>query len=269
MSPTTTQYPLMKQSVTKQKRFVRYYISEKATKYGFKACPIKTIYADHLDELVRGVVLDYIDCEPLLHQPRERCDQWVRGFVDRVVLSPEPVAIRLDADQITTLREHQFQAAIGDPPSRPTCCYQPEIEDRGRLVHLTLKVQIKKLDGRRVLLSSDGRDLVIPSVPKPKQDIVDAIGLAYRWHDEPIRSSQQIRAFAAAKETGRTRILSFLTLTQLGPDILKAALTGTLPSRVTLDDLRSAAKQLDWDRQAAKVGIRRGSNAQRAVDPAA
>lgn len=51
--------------------------------------------------------------------------------------------------------------------------------------------------------------------------------------------------YAAANGLGRTRIIKLLPLTQLGPDILKAALTGTLPSRVTLNDLRTAAKQLD------------------------
>ncbi|MEM9167281.1 MAG: recombinase family protein [Planctomycetota bacterium] len=269
MSPTSTQRPLTKRGETKQKRLVRYYISQKAIKHGFKTCPIKTINAEYLDDLVRGIVLDHLDFEQLTFQPCERRDQWLRRVVEAVVLSTELLTICLDVEQIASLRQHEFQATTGEQASHPTCCYTPEVEDRGRLIHLTLKIQIKKLDGRRVLLSTDGHDLVIPSVPEPKQHIVDAIGLAYRWHDELINSGQQIRDFAAANGIGRTRILNYLPLTQLGPDILKAALTGTLPDRVTLDDLRTAAKQLGWSRQAKELGIENNADDHCAADPAA
>ena len=269
MSPTSTHRPLTKRGETKQKRLVSYYISQKAIKHGFKACSIKTINAEHLDDLVRSVVLDHLDFESLAHQPCEQRDQWLRRVVEGAVLSPVQLTIRLDVAQITALRQHEFQAPTGEPPSRPTCCYRPEVEDRGRLIHLTLHIRIKKLDGRRVLLSPDGHDLVMPSVPEPKQHIVDAIGLAYRWHDELFKSRQQIRDFAAANGIGRTRILKLLPLTQLGPDILKAALTGTLPNRITLADLRSAAKQMDWDRQAAELGIEHRSNHELGSKPGA
>jgi len=56
---------------------------------------------------------------------------------------------------------------------------------------------------------------------------------------------------------------------QLGPDILKAAIAGVPPSRVTLDDLLSAASQLDWIRQAAELGIEKNTDHHLAADPAA
>jgi len=55
----------------------------------------------------------------------------------------------------------------------------------------------------------------------------------------------------------------------LGPDILKAAIAGVPPSRVTLDDLLSAASQLDWIRQAAELGIEKNTDHHLAADPAA
>lgn len=69
MSPSSTHRPLTKKSETKQKRHVRYYISQKAIKHGFKNCPIKTINAEHLDELVRGLVLGQLDHTDLDLQP--------------------------------------------------------------------------------------------------------------------------------------------------------------------------------------------------------
>ena len=91
--------------------------------------------------------------------------------------------------------------------------------------------------------------------PAPRQHFVDAIGLAYRWHDELIKSGLQIRVFAKEHGIARSRILQLLPLTQLSPDVLRNALAGTLPSSITLDDLLTASKQLDWDRQAAELGI--------------
>jgi len=255
MSPTSTHRPLTKKSETNQKRLVRYYISQKAIKHGFKNCPIKTINAVHLDELVQGIVLSHLDHCELVQQPTEIRNQWIRKIIDEVILDRETITVSLVTDQIEQLRQHDFGSAPTKSPTHPTCLHTPEIENRGKFIQLTLKIQIKKLDGRRLLLSPDGHDLIIPSTPEPRQHIVDAIGLAYRWHDGLIKSGLQIREYAIEHQLNRTRILNLLPLTLLSPNILRNALAGTLPSRITLGDLLTASKQLHWDRQAAELGI--------------
>jgi hypothetical protein len=132
----------------------------------------------------------------------------------------------------------------------------PIIEDCGKTISLSLHIQIKKLDGRRLLLSPDGSDLIIPSTPEPQQHIVDAIGQAYRWHNELIRSGTSIRVYAEQHQISRSRMIELLPLTQLGPEALRHALAGTLPSTITLDDLIAASKRLDWDLQVTELGIR-------------
>lgn len=255
MSPTSTHRPLTKKGETKRKRLVRYYISQNAIKHGFKTCPIKTINAEHLDELVRGVVLDHLGHEPLNGQPSTVRDFWIRRVIDQVTLGSDSVILRLHADKIDELRRHEFEVPPS-PTSHPRCLHTPEIDEDGRIVTLTLRIQIKKLDGRRLLLSPDGHDMVIASTPEPQRHIIDAIGLAYRWHDELIKSGLQIRAFAKERGIARSRIIQLLPLTQLGPEVLRCALAGTLPSTVTLEDLREASKQLDWDGQAVELGLR-------------
>ena len=54
-------------------------------------------------------------------------------------------------------------------------------------------------------------------------------------------------------------MIELLPLTQLGPDVLRSALAGTLPSTITLDDLIAASKRLDWDLQVSELGIRSAS----------
>ena len=107
-----------------------------------------------------------------------------------------------------------------------------------------------------MLLSPEGEDLVIPSKPEPKQHIVEAIGLAYRWHDELASSGEHIKPFSERRRIARTRMLKLLPLVNLGPEVLRHSLTGTLPPRVTLDDLLEAAKDLDWSRQARSLGLK-------------
>jgi len=255
MSPTSTHRPLTKKNETNQKRLVRYYISQKAIKHGFKNCPIKTINAVHLDELVRGLVLGYLNHSELDQQSTEVRDRWIRKAIHEVTLAPDSITVQLDTKKIEQLQRHSFRSLPNVIPSRPVCLRTPEVDDRGEHIELKLQLQIKKLDGRRLLLSPDGHDLIIPSTPEPRQHIVDAIGLAYRWHDELIKSSFQITEFAKVQGIARTRIIKLLALTQLGPEVLRHALAGTLQSTITLDDLLTASMQLDWDRQAAELGI--------------
>ncbi len=265
MSPTSTQRPLTKKSETKQKRLVRYYISQKAIKHGFKNCPIKTINAEHLDELVRGLVLGHLDHRDLDLQSTEVRDRWIRKAIHEVKLAPNSITVQLETKKIEQLQRHTFRALPKETPSRPLCLRTPEVDDRGEHINLKLQLQIKKLDGRRLLLCPDGHDLIIPSKPEPKQHIVDAIGLAYRWQDQIIQSKLYIEAFAETQGVSRTRVRKLLPLTRLGPDVLRHALTGTLPSSITLDDLLVASKQLDWTRQATELGINGAMSSQLAA----
>ncbi|MAO22305.1 MAG: hypothetical protein CMJ35_14215 [Phycisphaerae bacterium] len=256
MSPSSTHRPLTKRSETKQKRLVRYYISQKAIKRGFKSCPIKTINAEHLDELIRGLVLSYLNHDEVLQQPQSVRDRWIRRVIESVTLDTDQVIVSLLSEQIDRLRSHKFTAGPAEVSAYPSCLHTPEVEECGNTISLTLRIQIKKLDGRRLLLSPDGSDLIIPSNPVPQQHIVDAIGQAYRWHNELIRSGTTIRAYAEQHQIARSRMIELLPLTQLGPEPLHHALAGKLPSTITLDDLISASKRLDWDLQASELGIR-------------
>ncbi len=259
MSPSSTHRPLTKRSDTKQKRLVRYYISQKAIKLGFKSCPIKTINAEHLDDLIRGLVISYLNHDDLVKQPQSVRDRWIRRVIKSVMLNSNQVVVSLLSEQIDRLRSHKFKAAPSETPAYPSCLHMPIFEDCGKTISLSLRIQIKKLDGRRLLLSPDGSDLIIPSTPEPQQHIVDAIGQAYRWHNKMIRSGTSIRVYAEQHRIARSRMIELLPLTQLGPEALRHALAGTLPSTITLDDLIAASKRLDWDLQATELGIRSAS----------
>lgn len=89
----------------------------------------------------------------------------------------------------------------------------------------------------------------MPDKPQPKDHIVTAIGRAYRWRQLLTESGMSIKQLAKQEGFCEPFFYKYLRLINLGPDLLKLALTGHLPPRVTLIDLLKAAHHLDWKAQ--------------------
>lgn len=252
MSPSAVQ----RSTKDDRKRVVRYYVSQKAIKHGYKSCPIKALNAHHLDELIRALVLDYLhrhDSFDALHRQEGQIrDYWLREMIHAIYLAPNRLTLEIDVARMEackSCKELRPKDDLEADGSIPTCLYQPDIEQRGKLVILTLAIQIKRLDGKRMLLSPDGHDLFMPVRPEPKPHLVTAIGQAYDWYDTLMESGMSISALAKQLATSESRIHKLLPLTYLAPDILKRVLTGDLPPSLTLNDLLTAACHLDWQAQ--------------------
>ena len=97
----------------------------------------------------------------------------------------------------------------------------------------------------------------MPADPQPKDHIVQAIGNAYRWRELLAGGNLTQTQLAKNLNISDSQIRKYLPLIYLGPNILKRALNGTLPPSVTLVNLLKAAQQLDWQRQAAFLGLDR------------
>ena len=149
---------------------------------------------------------------------------------------------------------------VPDGPQRgPLCRFTPEVNDQGSHVVLRLRIQIKRHDGRRVLLGPDGGDLLarIASDGRlvPREHLLRAVGSAFAWRRELLRSDCSITSIAQEAGVARARVQALLTLTQLSPLILRAILTGELGLSISLEDLIGAAQHLDWSRQARLLSL--------------
>ena len=274
MSPSTVHRPTPAPGSggnIQHKRLVRYYVSQKAIKQGYKNCDIKTINASHLDELTRALVLDYLQRESfdmLRGQDSQIRDHWLRTMINRVLLAPGQLTIELNAEQIDACKQHDWPTINTSANTEdhktiatPTSLYQPQVEHRGKQITLTLAIQIKRLDGKRMLLSPGGQDLFVPANPEPKGHIVTALGHAYHWHQLLKRdNSLTIQALATQLNTTASRIHKYLLLINLSPVILKRVLTGHLPPRVTLTNLLQAADHLDWQAQRIYLNLDESSH---------
>ncbi|MFG0250595.1 MAG: hypothetical protein ACF8OB_17045, partial [Phycisphaeraceae bacterium JB051] len=258
MSPSAVHRP---SKIPGQKHLVRYYVSQKAIRKGYKNCPIKTINASHLDELTRALLLNHLcqhhDIDTLHTLEQQERDHWLREFIDTVYLAPDQLTIQLNTKQIEAYKVQVPVELNNDKPegSLPTCLYQPELQRRGQQVTLTLKIQIKKLDHKRILVAPDGHDLFMPENPEPKDHIVQAIGQAYHWLEQLSDFDDSPSKLAKSLGISNGLIRKHLKLTQLSPRILHMALAGKLPPSITLADLRQTASLLDWQKQAAYLRL--------------
>ncbi|MBX3392737.1 MAG: recombinase family protein [Phycisphaeraceae bacterium] len=268
MSPGSVQRPVSKRKDVcsargaDARRVVRYYVSQKAVKQGFKSCLIKTVNAAHIDDLVRGLVLDHLKNQhgaDLRSQEPEARDRWVREVVHRVMVAPDRITVELVHTRIAACVDTARETGTNRPTHKanvpvPACPFTPEIDDRGQHLALTLHIQIKRHDGRRVLLSPEGQDLLTTITPDgcpvARDHLVRAVGLAFAWRRELLRTDHTVESVAQRAGLTATRVHAVLTLTQLSPVILRSILTGTLGATVTLADLLRAAQHLDWSRQA-------------------
>ncbi len=270
MSPGSVQRPVSKQKRVldavgdNAARLIRYYTSQKALKFGYKSCPIKSINAGHLDDLVRGLMLDYLTTQQNLdlrgQEPAVR-DRQLRDIIRCVVVAPDKLTIELDRNQIADCAKaiEDIADASASSDAVPSCPFTPDVDDRGEHIILTLRIMIKRHDGKRLLISPDGHDLLTTissdGRPAPRAHLVHAIGQAFAWHRELEKTGATIKAVAKRHGVAVSCVKHMLPLTQLSPQCLKAVLTGTLAPHIALKDLLAAASFLDWQRQHRHLGL--------------
>ncbi|MBS0186655.1 MAG: hypothetical protein JSS51_01205 [Planctomycetes bacterium] len=92
----------------------------------------------------------------------------------------------------------------------------------------------------------------------PRPHLVLAIGQAFAWHRELMRTGESIESLARRIKVADSHIHRQLALTHLSPSILSEALSGRLRSRITISDLVAAGQQLAWSKQVAAIGPKQG-----------
>ncbi len=269
MSPGSTQRSTLEDAAVQDRRAARYYVSQKAIKRGFATCPIKMLNAGMIDDLVRALVLDHlarahsIDLRP--HAPSLR-DHWIREVIGRVVVAPDRIVIEAVDERVGACAEAIKTEKPPKPasnsipnPTVPTCPFTPSVAVQDGRTVITLAILIKRLDGRRMLLSPDGQDLLLSADPGgracPHPQLVRAIGQAFAWRADLLRTGDTLESLAARSHQSATRVKQILVLTQLSPRILRAALTAGLPPRLTVNDLIESAQRLQWSQQETLLGL--------------
>ncbi|MCC7409721.1 MAG: recombinase family protein [Phycisphaeraceae bacterium] len=263
MSPGSVSRKTVRAGGHTAQRRVFYYCSQKALKRGYKHCSIKSINAQHLDDLVRAVVLEHLVTNhqaSLHHLDAASRDHWIRQVLHQVVLAPDRLTAEINPDQVEACKQAAATAvrnSQGTQTAIPQCLFTPEVQEREGRIVLTLHIQLKRHDNRRIAVAPDGRDLFLTytsegkAVPQPH--LVRAIGQAFHWRQQILKRNVTIAAVAKHAQVTPRRVAYLLHLTRLGPKVVRAILTGQLGPSITLKDLHAAANHLDWSVQAAAL----------------
>jgi len=274
MSPAS----VSKRAVDGSVRRIRYYCSQKGIKHGYQSCPIKTINAHNLDDLVRALALDHLlsthrlDLRDVDAASR---DHWIREAIQRVVVSPETIVVETEPLGIEACKraarelpkpadlthtETPGEDGTLQPATIPKCAFTPDVEERDGRTVLTIHIKIKRHDKRRLLVAPDGRDLLLryslAGRPIPPEHLVRALGRAFALHREIVERRLSIDAAAQEMGLSSARGHYLLHLTRLGPEVIRAVLTGHIGPSTSLKDLHAAAAHLDWSLQAAMLLIK-------------
>ena len=158
----------------------------------------------------------------------------------------------LDASKFESIPKSESTSEPKHDVEIPQPEYQPTIEEdtARQLVTLELNIQIKRIDGKCMILSPDGQDLTMPKNPEPNPVLVQAIGRAYQWRKE-LDDNPELTIVDLAKRSqfNERFIRKHLTLTRLSPTILHKVLTGQTSKLMGLEELFDVAKSYLWSRQ--------------------
>jgi len=247
-------------SATGQQRIVRYYTSQGAIKHGFDACPIKTLNAQHVEDLVEAMILDHVESagnQELVGQVK-RDVELKRRLIESVVVSEDQIRVTIDKTLVDSLRDPS--ACRSDetaPRPAPRCLIRFTARNSDGRTIIDMPIAIKRLDGKRRIVSPGGQDLFrqIDQAGRatPNPVLVEALAKAHRYRRASTRST--VGEIARSEPCSESHVKKLIPLAYLAPAIVRSVLDGTASSTLTIDHLVAAAKHLDWQRQLQSLGM--------------
>lgn len=263
MSPSTFKKKQKDGSIKK----TRYYVSQKAIKQGYASCDLKSINAQQIESLVISVLISILveqrqDYKSAVKQKTETeltmiYKQLLRGLT----ISPSRVNIEVSKAELNDIRMQLAKSTSdnrsGDEPTYlPVLVYEPKTSENQDSVIANIEIEIKQLDGRRLILGPNGSDLYRDTNTEPNPQILAAFRDAYSWRAAlNKRNHSNAKEMAKALKVNYMMMLRKLPLTTLAPDIQRLVFEGPLPERISLKHLFNASQELSWQSQRLELSL--------------
>jgi len=245
MTPTFTR--------KKNNKIYRYYVSTQATKHGYASCPLKTISAPILEEVILGYVRRILtNTEWLNHITKD----------DEAVSLPDIKAMMQNFDamwpqlfpaeqaRIVQLLIHKVTVFPGKlvitfhPPGLASVLQDllPELtfkDDKEPDMHkpmvLEIPVNFKKRHRRKMITAPDGSDLISNKNTNFDEILIKAITRAHKWQTMIDNGkARSIRDVAEREGIPSGYACKIIRLTELAPDITTAIINGRQPQSLQL-----------------------------------
>ena len=265
-------YAMVTAAANKNNKTYRYYVSTKAARTSYSVCPMKTVSAHMVDD----IVVDQV--RRLLAQPewavriaRQDGDLtehsvmvalkkfenlWDELFpaeqirilnllIQRIVIDPEKLQITMRPTGVTSLlQELVSDATYIDPAPNAEGYYTVEIP-----------ISFKNRGGRKHITTPDGGDVAQARLPHYDSSLIRAIVRGFELQ-EKMDAHSKLNSIQLGKmeKLDAAYVTKYIRMTQLAPDIVAAILNGRQPKTLTVSQLQRPFPDL-WHEQRQHFGF--------------
>ena len=257
----------------KKDKIYRYYVSTHAIKTTYDNCPLKTISAPFLEEIILDQVKraltniewvqrmqsqnndDAIKLPDIRTALKNFETMWEELFpieqariiqlvIDGIIVHPDKIIITFHPSGMLSVL-HQFM---------------PDLKTHGDIdepMVMEIPVQFQRKAKRKHIIKPDGSHVIDMQNPNMDEALVKAIGRAHKWQAMlDMGEVKSIAEIANQERLPKSYASQIIKLTELAPDITSAILNGKQPHSLQLKDLiKGESLPLDWKEQRIRLGF--------------
>jgi site-specific DNA recombinase len=256
----------------KKDKIYRYYVSTHAIKTSYDNCPLKTINAQFLEDIILDQAKRALTNVEWVQRMQSRNDNavtlpdirkslknfdmmWAELFpaeqariiqlvIDHIVVHPDKIIITFHPSGMLSVL-HQFM---------PDLKIHGNIDDQ---MVMEIPVRFQRKTKRKNITTPDGRNCFDMSNDNIDDALIKAIGRAHHWQEMlDKREVKSIQEIAEQENLSGTYTQKIIRLTDLAPDITSAILDGKQPQSLQINTLiKGKPLPLDWNEQRKYLGF--------------
>ncbi len=265
-------YSMTPSAQRKKDKVYRYYVSMESIKKGAKTCPVKTISAPLIEEIILDRLARLLTNAEWVSQMlklekndlsipalktvvHEFSDVWKALFpieqaritqmlIDKIVLHPDRLLIHfLPLGLVGLIQE-----------LKPDLSFDADKLTTQTPVTLEIPISFAKRGARKYIKAPNGQDLIKLQEPKYDHALIKAIVRAHDWSRKLEKDKAESTWQIAEREGIRaTYVQKIIKLVDLAPDITEAILNGRQPYSLTLSQMEDIP--LSWAKQRQEYGF--------------
>jgi len=250
----------------------RYYVSTQAVKKGYDVCPIKTVAAHMLED----IVVDQV--KQLLTRP-----EWAMRILKRTNETDETRVLKalqnfetlwdelFPAEQARILQliikriiVHPDKIQISYLPMgmralvlqiAPKATFKEGKMDEDSVITVEIPVKFSSKGGRKRIVTPDGRDIVKGKASNHDASMIKALVRGFEMLDILDKNADlTARDLAEKANLDHAYVTKYVRMTQLAPDIVQSILDGRQPQTLTLSQLLRTFPDM-WPEQRQHFGF--------------
>ena len=269
-------YAITPSTTKKKNKKYRYYVSIQAVKKGYSECPLKTISAPLLEDIILDRARSVLTSTEWLNRmlashPDENADlpdvkaalnnfdvMWAELFpaeqarivqliIHKITVHPNKIIIEFHPPGMASVL-HNLMPELTFKDNEDPDMHKPMI--------LEMAVDFKKRHKRKIITTPDGRDLVTNKNKNYDNALIKAVVRAHKWKTMlECGDMPSIRALGRHEGVPHSYVDKILRLTELAPDITAAIINGHQPQSLQLQMLTKQQVPYDWQEQREKLGF--------------